>query len=127
MTLCFQTLQQKLISSQYSPVVNSSTLTNFCYKTQKRNDMEIKEDDIILVYQQLESEQDTWIPIKKEVKRIDKNGEEIATNISYILQFIDSARFMASSLLNLVNNLLMQFIKLNVNTDTMTKNVKLMK
>ena len=26
-------------------------------------------------------------------------------NISYILQFIDSARFMASSLSNLVNNL----------------------
>ena len=45
------------------------------------------------------------IPIKKEVKRIDKNGEQIAKNISYILQFIDSARFMASSLLNLVNNL----------------------
>ena len=30
---------------------------------------------------------------------------EITKNISYMLQFIDSARFMASSLLNLVNNL----------------------
>ena len=31
--------------------------------------------------------------------------EEITKNISYILQFIESARFMASSLSNLVNNL----------------------
>ena len=45
------------------------------------------------------------ILIEKEVTRIDKNGEEITKNISYILQFIDSARFMASSLSNLVNNL----------------------
>ena len=43
--------------------------------------------------------------IEKEVTKIDKNGEEITKNISYILQFIDSARFMASSLSNLVNNL----------------------
>ena len=45
------------------------------------------------------------VPIEKEVTRIDKNGEEITKNISYILQFIDSTRFMASSLSNLVNNL----------------------
>ena len=44
------------------------------------------------------------VPIKKNT-RIDKNGKEIIRNISYILQFIDSARFMASSLSNLVNNL----------------------
>ena len=30
----------------------------------------------------------------------DKNGEEIAENMSYITQFIDSARFMAGSLSN---------------------------
>ena len=36
--------------------------------------------------------------------RIDKSGEEVTKNISYRLQFIDSARFMASSLSNLVNN-----------------------
>ena len=45
------------------------------------------------------------IPIEKEVTRIDKNGEEITKNTSYILQFTDSARFMGSSLSNLVNNL----------------------
>ena len=45
------------------------------------------------------------VPIEKEVTRIGKNGEEITKNICYILQFIDSAKFMASSLSNLVNNL----------------------
>ena len=45
------------------------------------------------------------VPIEEGVTRINKNGERITKNISYILQFIHSARFMASSLLNLVNNL----------------------
>ena len=45
------------------------------------------------------------VPIEKEFTRIDKNGEEITKNISYILQFIVSPRFMANSLSNLVNNL----------------------
>ena len=45
------------------------------------------------------------VPIEKEVTRIDKNGEEITRNISYISQFIDTARLTASSLSNLVNNL----------------------
>ena len=45
------------------------------------------------------------VPIEKEDTRIDKNGEEITRNTSHILQFIDSARFMASSLSNLANNL----------------------
>ena len=43
--------------------------------------------------------------IDKEVTRIDKNGEESTNNICYILQFIDSARFMASLLSSLVNNI----------------------
>ena len=45
------------------------------------------------------------VPVEKEFTKIDKNGEEGTKTISYILQFIDSARFMASSLSNLVNNL----------------------
>ena len=45
------------------------------------------------------------VPIEKEVTRIDKKREEITENISYILQFIDSARFIPRSLSNLVNNL----------------------
>ena len=46
------------------------------------------------------------VQIEKEVTRIDKNGEEITKNTSYILQFIDSARFMANSfsISNLISN-----------------------
>ena len=43
--------------------------------------------------------------IINEVKRIDKNGEEITKTISYRLQFIDGARFMHNSLSKLVDNL----------------------
>ena len=45
------------------------------------------------------------VPIENEVAKIDKNGEGITKNISCILQFIHCARFMASSLSNLVNDL----------------------
>ena len=45
------------------------------------------------------------IPIEKEVSRIAQNGERITKNISCILQLIDSTRFVASSLWNLINNL----------------------
>ena len=34
---------------------------------------------------------------EKEPKAIDKNGEKITKNISYILRFPDSTKFMASS------------------------------
>ena len=43
--------------------------------------------------------------MEKEVTKIDKNGEEVTRNISYKLQFINSARVMTSLLSNLVNNL----------------------
>ena len=43
--------------------------------------------------------------IEKEVTVIYKNEEEVTRNISYILKFIDSARFTASSLSNFINNL----------------------
>ena len=42
---------------------------------------------------------------KKKKKKKDKNGGETIKNISYILQVLDSIRFIASSLTNLVNNL----------------------
>ena len=45
------------------------------------------------------------VSIENKVTRIDKNREEITKHIFYILQFTDSARFIASSLSNLVNNL----------------------
>ena len=34
--------------------------------------------------------------MEKEVTRADENREEITKDISYILQFTDSARFMTS-------------------------------
>ena len=43
--------------------------------------------------------------VEKEVTRIYKNGEEITKNICEILQFIHRARFIPSSLSNLVKNL----------------------
>ena len=45
------------------------------------------------------------ISIEKEVTRIDKNEEVFQKIIPEILSFIDSARFMVSSLSNLANNL----------------------
>ena len=38
-----------------------------------------------------------------EAKRIDKNGKEITKTISHKFQFIVDARFMVSSLSNLVD------------------------
>ena len=37
------------------------------------------------------------VPIKKEITKIDKDGNESVVNICYKTKFIDSARFMASS------------------------------
>ena len=45
------------------------------------------------------------VSIEKDVTRVDENGEKITKSLSYILQFIDSARFMVSLLSNIVNNL----------------------
>ena len=44
-------------------------------------------------------------PIENEISNIDKDGNESLVTISYKIKFIDSARFMASSLSNLVDNL----------------------
>ena len=43
--------------------------------------------------------------IKKEIKKIDKDGNEVVVNISYKTKSIDSAKFMASSLSNLIDHL----------------------
>ena len=45
------------------------------------------------------------VPIKKEITKKDKYGNDKATKISYKLKFIDSFRFMSSSLSNFVDNL----------------------
>ena len=66
------------------------------------------------------------VPVEKEVTRIDKKVEEIIRNISYILQFIDAARLMASLLTTLVNNLFEEIHKTKYKYQHMIKYVKLM-
>ena len=51
--------------------------------------------------------------IEKEVTNIDKDGNESVVPISYKITFIDSARFMATSLSNLVDNLTEGICKIN--------------
>ena len=44
------------------------------------------------------------VPIKKEIKKKDKDGNDKITKISYKIKFIDSFRFMSTSLSDLVDN-----------------------
>ena len=46
-----------------------------------------------------------YVLIGKEVTNVDKDGNESVATISYRIEFIESARFMASSLSDLVDNL----------------------
>ena len=46
-----------------------------------------------------------FVPIEKEVTKIDKDGNESGITISYKRKFIDSARFMTTSLSTLVDTL----------------------
>ena len=45
------------------------------------------------------------MPIRKEITKIDKDGNDKITKISYKKKFFDSFRFMSSSLSSLVDNL----------------------
>ena len=45
------------------------------------------------------------IPIEKEIIKIDKDGNESVVTMYYKIKFIDSARFMATSLSNLADSL----------------------
>ena len=45
------------------------------------------------------------VPMKEEVAKVNKEENENIITISYKIKFIDSARFMASSLSNLADNL----------------------
>ena len=42
---------------------------------------------------------------KSKLRKLEKMEKKKYKNISYILQFLDSARYMTSSLSNLVNNI----------------------
>ena len=47
----------------------------------------------------------SFVPIKQEITKIDKDCNERVATIFYTIKFIDSAKFIASSLSNLVDNL----------------------
>ena len=51
------------------------------------------------------------VPIKKQIIKIDKDGNDKIVHISYKIKFIDSFRFMSSSLSSLVDNLAADEIK----------------
>ena len=42
-----------------------------------------------------------FVPLQKEIRKIDQEGNETFETISYKIKFIDSAKFMASSSSNL--------------------------
>ena len=44
------------------------------------------------------------VPIEKKITKVDKDSNESVVTISYKIEFIYSARFMGSSLANLVDN-----------------------
>ena len=67
------------------------------------------------------------ILIKKEIAKIDENGNESVKNISYKIKFIDSARFMASSLSNHVDNLTGRIHKINVKIVIIFLNIKMLR
>ena len=67
---------------------------------------------------------------KKKIIKIDKDGNEIVAKILYKIEFIDSARFMVSSLSNfqiLLIILQKEFIKLNVKIVVVFLNMKLLR
>ena len=49
-----------------------------------------------------------------EVTKIDKDGNESVVTISYKIKFINSTRFMTSSLSNLVDNLIEEIYEIKV-------------
>ena len=59
------------------------------------------------------------VSIKKEIKKINKNGNEDITTVSYKIKFIDSARFLASSFISQK-----EFTKLNAKIAIVFLNTK---
>ena len=80
-------LFNNFFASQCSPVVNSSTLPNFCYQTQKRiSDIEIKEDDILLIIKNLNSNKARGWDVS--VRMIQLCGNSIAKPLKYLLSHL---------------------------------------
>ena len=64
------------------------------------------------------------VAIIKKVIRIYKNREKITKTVSYKLQFIDGARFMTNSLLNIFDNLAEGIRNIKCKYEQDNKNVK---
>ena len=64
------------------------------------------------------------VSIEKEVTRIDKNGEEIIKNISYIFNLLKAEDLWQAHYQILSIIFLKKFIELNVSSDMTIKNVK---
>ena len=64
------------------------------------------------------------VPIKKEVTRIDKNGEEMTKNVYYILQLLITQDLWQDHYQILSLIFLKEIMKLNVNVNTMIKKMK---
>ena len=45
------------------------------------------------------------VPVKKEITKFDKGGNECVKTTFYEIKFIDGARFLACSLSNLIDNI----------------------
>ena len=45
------------------------------------------------------------VPTEKDIRKVDKDGNEDIATVYYKIKFIDNAKFMASSLSNLIDNL----------------------
>lgn len=93
MTLCFQILWQKLISSVAFSlhnavllVVNSSELPNFSYKTEKQiSDTEIMEDNILLIIKNLNlNKAHGWNNVS--IPMIQLRGKTIVTPLKYLFE-----------------------------------------
>ena len=83
--------------------------------------------DYHFIIKELAEEIQEQITCLGEITTIDKNGEEITKQIPYVLQFINSANLWQAHYQISLIIFLKEFIKLNVNTGTMIKNVKLAK
>ena len=79
-------LFNNFLASQCSPVVNSCTLLNFCYKTQKRiSDIEIKEDDILLIIKNLNpNKAHGWDNVS--IRMIQLCGKSIVKPLKYLFE-----------------------------------------
>ena len=79
-------LFNNFFASQYSPVVNSSTLPNFSYKIQKRiNNIEIKEDHVLLIIKNLNpNKAHEWDNVSIHV--IQLCGKPIVKPLKYLFE-----------------------------------------